>query len=85
MFKETLRGAAVAAAMASMIGAGIATVAHAADAPKTVKCKGANECKGKGGCKSAENACKGKNSCKGHVFEAKDEKECKDMGGTVTK
>ena len=24
-----------------------------------------NECKGKGGCKSASNECKGKNSCKG--------------------
>lgn len=28
-------------------------------------CKGHNECKGKGGCKSGDNGCKGKNSCKG--------------------
>jgi hypothetical protein len=28
-------------------------------------CKGRNECKGKGGCKTANNACKGQNQCKG--------------------
>ncbi|MEO6183523.1 MAG: hypothetical protein ABIP71_10600 [Verrucomicrobiota bacterium] len=28
-------------------------------------CKGANACKGLGGCKTATHACKGQNSCKG--------------------
>src|SRR5919204_3143570 len=28
-------------------------------------CKGHNECKGKGGCKTDANACAGKNECKG--------------------
>ena len=28
-------------------------------------CKGKNDRKGKGGCKSGDNGCKGKNSCKG--------------------
>jgi len=28
-------------------------------------CKGHNECKGQGGCKSGDNGCAGKNSCKG--------------------
>lgn len=28
-------------------------------------CKGLNNCKGQGGCKSGDNGCKGKNSCKG--------------------
>lgn len=28
-------------------------------------CVGKNECKGKGGCKTASNACAGKNECKG--------------------
>jgi len=28
-------------------------------------CKGMNNCKGQGGCKTADNDCKGKNSCKG--------------------
>jgi hypothetical protein len=34
---------------------------------KTTKhsCKGKNDCKGQGGCKSSDNGCKGKNSCKG--------------------
>jgi hypothetical protein len=28
-------------------------------------CKGKNDCKGTGGCKTGDNGCKGKNSCKG--------------------
>jgi hypothetical protein len=28
-------------------------------------CKGQNDCKGHGGCKSSQNGCKGKNDCKG--------------------
>jgi hypothetical protein len=28
-------------------------------------CKGMNECKGKGGCKTDKHGCKGKNDCKG--------------------
>jgi hypothetical protein len=28
-------------------------------------CKGQNECKGRGGCKTEHNACKGQNECKG--------------------
>ena len=28
-------------------------------------CKGHNECKGQGGCKSGANGCAGKNDCKG--------------------
>lgn len=28
-------------------------------------CKGRNECKGQGGCKTGDNGCAGKNSCKG--------------------
>ena len=28
-------------------------------------CKGMNECKGQGGCKTGDNGCAGKNSCKG--------------------
>jgi hypothetical protein len=28
-------------------------------------CKGNNECKGQGGCKTGDNGCKGQNSCKG--------------------
>jgi hypothetical protein len=34
---------------------------------KTAKhsCKGKNDCKGQGGCKTSDNGCKAKNSCKG--------------------
>ena len=49
-----------------------------------VKCVGANDCKGKGSCKSTMNDCKGKNACKGKGFvEAKDAKECAAKGGKV--
>ena len=47
-----------------------------------VKCVGVNDCKGKGGCKSAQNDCKGKNACKGKGFvEMKDAAECTQKGG----
>lgn len=40
--------------------------AEAADAAEAKDCcKGINECKGKGGCKTAANECKGMNECKG--------------------
>jgi hypothetical protein len=31
----------------------------------TASCKGKNDCKGKGGCKTDKHDCKGKNDCKG--------------------
>lgn len=34
-------------------------------ATKDHSCKGKNECKGQGGCKSGDNGCAGKNTCKG--------------------
>lgn len=62
-----------------MVGA-----AHASEGK--VHCMGVNACKGKGACKTAENACKGHNSCKGKgVTEVKSEKECTDKKGTVSK
>jgi hypothetical protein len=36
-----------------------------ADKPKDHSCKGHNDCKGQGGCKSGDNGCAGKNTCKG--------------------
>jgi hypothetical protein len=58
----------------------------AAEGEKTAKvhCQGINECKGKGGCKSAANECAGKNGCKGQGFvDMNNEEECKTKGGTV--
>jgi hypothetical protein len=69
------------AAIAGLMSGSFAVTAHAAqtsakpgvslmgdkdkvDADKHA-CKGMNSCKGKGGCKTADNDCKGKNSCKG--------------------
>lgn len=34
------------------------------DDPEKHACKGQNECKGQGGCKTDTNACKGQNACK---------------------
>lgn len=52
----------------------------------TVKCMGANACKGQGSCKGANNACKGQNSCKGKSWiMTETEKECTDKGGKVDK
>ena len=48
-------------------------VAPLAKAPKVHDCSGDNDCKGIGGCKTAEHACKFKNDCKGkggcHISE----------------
>ena len=38
---------------------------YAAEDTSNHSCKGKNDCKGQGGCKSGDNGCKGKNSCKG--------------------
>lgn len=77
-------GKFVAAAVAGLFLAAPA-MAQAADkeAPAKVKCGGVNACKGKGGCKSADNDCKGKNGCKGKGFTEMSEKKCKAKKGTV--
>ena len=46
-----------------------------------VKCMGANECAGHGGCKSAANECKGKNGCKGKSFVETTADDCAARGG----
>jgi len=52
----------------------------------TVKCVGANGCKGQSACKSSDNACKAQNSCKGKGFVmVASEQECTDKGGKVEK
>jgi len=48
----------------TITAAGAAAVSTVLMADKHA-CKGANSCKGQGGCKSGDNGCKGKNSCKG--------------------
>ena len=68
------------AAVAGLMSGSFAVQTHAANVSKKAgtslqqmashkgdkhACKGANSCKGKGGCKTGDNGCKGKNSCKG--------------------
>jgi hypothetical protein len=85
MLKETLKGAVIASAVASLFMAGAASAQEKAgkSAAAKVQCKQDNSCGGQGSCAGKDNACKGKNSCKGHVFTTKSEKECTDKGGTV--
>lgn len=80
---NTTRGLLVLSAVAALS-------AQAADknpAPKkekeaaTVRCDGANECKGKGECGSATYACAGNNECKGKGWVVLTEAECKKKGG----
>lgn len=75
--KSILAGAAMTgllaggftAQAASTTGAGISLAkAGSADTlakPKDHACKGQNECKGQGGCKTGDKGCAGKNTCKG--------------------
>ncbi len=80
MTKSVLLAAAVSGMMLGVAGVAHADTHHTAgqkvksatakrmaDPPKSDKhgCKGKNECKGKGGCKTDKHACKGKNDCKG--------------------
>ena len=59
--------------------------------PKHV-CKGFNECKGQGGCKTGDAGCAAKNSCKGKGgcattphHECRGKNDCKGQGGCGTK
>ncbi len=78
-------GTILAAAVGVMFSAScFADTTPAASEEGTVKCAGANSCKGTSACKTATNACKGQNSCKGSGYiMTKDEKECTDKGGKV--
>jgi hypothetical protein len=78
----TTKGAMVAAAVAGLMAAGTPALVHAKGGGK-VSCQGVNDCKGKGGCKSATNDCKGKNECKGKGIMKMSEKDCTGKGGTV--
>jgi uncharacterized membrane protein len=78
------KGVMIATAVATLVLSGGLTAMAQDKAKDAVKCVGANECKGKGSCKSAQNDCKGKNGCKGQGFvETKDARECNAKGGKV--
>jgi len=54
-----------AASTSHQPGVSLQTVADPEKNPPKHACKGMNECKGQGGCKTADHACKAMNSCKG--------------------
>src|SRR3954470_22608670 len=68
-----LIGGTSVAAQAATSGSSAPTVKAAkagmrltsADKPPKHSCKGKNDCKGQGGCKSSEHGCNAQNSCKG--------------------
>jgi hypothetical protein len=78
----TTKGALIAAAVAGLFTSAAPMLVSAKEAAK-VHCSGVNACKGKGGCKGADNSCKGQNGCKGKGWVEMSEKKCKDKGGTV--
>ena len=69
MLRETMKGAAVAAAIAALFSSGSARAGEKMEkarmGEKPVQCAGINACKGHGSCAGADNACKGQNACKG--------------------
>ena len=91
--KTSTKGTLIASAAAALFLASAAlaqdsgtTTGNPAQAPQaqapSVKCVGANACKGNGSCKSAQNDCKGKNACKGQSFVmTSSSDECTGKGG----
>jgi hypothetical protein len=83
------KGAVIASAVAALFLASAAFAQESASGASgsaqpqaKVKCIGANACKGKGSCKSAQNDCKGQNACKGKGFvTTSSEDECTQKGG----
>ena len=92
--KSSLQGAAVAMAVAGLMGCSAmsgdegksessATVSTGDTAMEMVHCYGVNKCGGHNDCKTANNACKGQASCHGQGFVAMSTKACDDVGGKV--
>ena len=87
MNKRT-KGAILASAVGALFIAGAAFAQDSAPSggaqaqAASVKCVGANACKGQSSCKSTQNDCKGQNACKGKGFVAtSSQDECTQKGG----
>jgi hypothetical protein len=90
--KTGKKGAILATTVGLMFMAGVAMAqdngsAGAGSSPSaqtaSVKCVGANSCKGQSSCKSAQHDCKGQNACKGQGFvNTPSAQECTQKGGT---
>jgi hypothetical protein len=83
--KAGVSAARAAALLALSMGA-LSAPAHAADGQKEApgRCYGANSCKGKSLCATANNDCKGLNDCKGKGVIVATPSACKAAGGTTT-
>lgn len=79
------KGRMIAMSVCGLMLAASPDLAHADGKTKEakVKCRGINECKGKGSCATATNDCAGLNACKGKGWIAVTPKECTDKKGTV--
>ena len=66
------------AAIAGILGAVVLAAPAHASGKEEVKgqCVGANSCKGKSACKTAENECAGHNACKGKGFLETTKSKC---------
>lgn len=77
---------ALAAAALFISGTVLTAIPTTAMADTSVKCMGANSCKGQGKCQTASNACAGQNSCKGQGWvKADNAGACAEKGGKVIK
>jgi hypothetical protein len=74
MDRKLVTAALATTAAALFAASAVVSTANAEDV--TIKCYGANACKGHGECKTSMNGCKGKNACKGKGFEQMTEKAC---------
>jgi hypothetical protein len=74
MNSRKMTSIALAAAAAMMFSTAFVGTASADEAK--VKCEGANSCKGKSACKTANNSCKGQNACKGQGFLEMTQAKC---------
>ena len=86
MKMTTISGAALAAAAATFVIAGVATAPTAVQAAGDykVKCYGVNACKGTGSCKSLSSGCKGQNACKGQGIKMMRKSACVAKGGSTS-
>lgn len=76
--KASLKGIALATAVAGLFTVTTVSTAYAAGHHAKVKCDNSTSCKGHGACKTAANSCKGQNACKGQGFTMrKSEATCK--------
>lgn len=80
MNNKTTQALVLAAATLFSAGAAFADDKSSTPAEGTVKCVGANACKGHSSCQTATNSCKGMNSCKGKGVIETSAKECKAKG-----